>query len=446
MLRVVLVAWAIVLVAGVAAAAALSSGGGGHAADPIRVGILHSETGSLAISEIPVIDATRMGIDDLNAHGGLLGRKIQVFELDGHSNDATFARDARTLIDQDKVSVIFGCWTSACRKTVEPIVEHAHNVLFYPLQYEGLEDSPNVVYLGAAPNQQIIPAVKWFLDNVGPRFYLVGSDYIFPRAANAIIKDYLKLYGGKVVGEAYVPLGGANFSAVVRQIKRSRPSVILNTVNGASNIALFKALHDAGITAAHAPVVSFSIAEEEVKEISEDIGIRALVGNYAVWNYFASLDTPQNLAFVKQFHARFGQDCSPDDPVEAAYIGVKLWGQAVRDAGSANPAPVLRQIGSESYDAPEGMVYVDDENHHLWKTTRIGRIMANGQFNVIWESEAIIHPVPFPPTRTTSQWVALEHSLYGMWHGWEAPPVPAAAPSSAPSHRMVMGGSGCPLM
>jgi urea transport system substrate-binding protein len=407
------------------------------------VGILHSETGSLAISEIPVIDATRLGIDDLNAHGGLLGRRIEVFELDGQSNDATFARDARTLIDRDKVSVVFGCWTSACRKTVEPIVRQAHNVLFYPLQYEGLEDSPNVVYLGAAPNQQIIPAVKWFLDNVGPRFYLVGSDYIFPRAANAIIKDYLRLYGGKVVGEAYVPLGGAAFAGIAQQIKRDRPNVILNTVNGASNIALFTALHAAGITAARIPVVSFSIAEQEVKEISEDIGPRALTGNYAVWNYVASLDTPENDAFVREFHARFGQDCSPDDPVEAAYIGVKLWGQAVRDAGSANPMRVLGQIGSESYDAPEGMVYVDDENHHLWKTTRIGQIMSNGQFDVIWESEAIIHPVPFPPTRTVNQWHALESSMYQKWHGWEAPPVPPAAPSSAPSHRMFMGTSGC---
>ena len=277
MLRVLLVAWAVVLVGAVAAAAALSNGGSGGAG-PIRVGILHSETGSLAISEIPVTDATRMGIDDLNAHGGLLGRKIQVFELDGRSDDKTFARDARVLIYQDKVSVIFGCWTSSCRKTVEPIVEQAHNVLFYPLQYEGLEDSPNVVYLGAAPNQQIIPAVKWFLDNVGPRFYLVGSDYVFPRAANAIIKDYLRLYGGKVVGEAYVPLNGANFTGIVRQIKRDRPSVIFNTVNGASNIALFMALHDAGINAGRIPVVSFSIAEEEVKEITEDIGAGALVG------------------------------------------------------------------------------------------------------------------------------------------------------------------------
>jgi urea transport system substrate-binding protein len=446
MLRVLVVAWAIVLVAGVAAAAALSSGSNNAGAGPIRVGILHSETGSLAISEIPVIDATRMGIDDLNAHGGVLGRKIEVFELDGKSDDTTFARDARILIYKDKVSVIFGCWTSACRKTVEPIVEQAHNVLFYPLQYEGLEDSPNVVYLGAAPNQQIIPAVKWFLDNVGARFYLIGSDYIFPRAANAIVKDYLRLYGGKVVGEAYVPLGGADFTGIVRQIKRDHPSVIFNTVNGASNIALFTALHDAHITAAHIPVVSFSIAEQEVKEISEDIGTDALVGNYAVWNYFASLDTPQNLAFVKEFHARFGQGCSPDDPVEAAYIGVRLWGEAVRDAGSANPMRVLGQIGSESYDAPEGMVYVDDENHHLWKTTRIGQIMANGQFNVIWESEAILHPVPFPPTRTTAQWVAFENGLYEKWHGWEAPPVPTSSPSSALSHRMVMGGSGCQPM
>ena len=178
----------------------------------------------------------------MNAHGGIDGRKIQVFQLNGQSDDAVFARDARTLIERDKVNVIFGCWTSSCRKTLKPIVEQDKNLLMYPLQYEGLEDSPNIVYLGAAPNQQIIPAVKWFLDNRGKRFFLVGSDYIFPHAANAIIKDYLRLYGGKTVGEAYVPLGGENFAAIAREIKRARPDVILNTVNGASNIGLFGAL------------------------------------------------------------------------------------------------------------------------------------------------------------------------------------------------------------
>ena len=217
---------ALLVLAAVAAIAETGSGKSGDSA-PIRVGILHSETGSLAVSEIPVIDATLMAIDELNAHGGIDGRKIQVFQLNGQSNDAVFARDARTLIERDKVNVIFGCWTSSCRKTLKPIVEQDKNLLMYPLQYEGLEDSPNIVYLGAAPNQQIIPAVKWFLDNRGKRFFLVGSDYIFPHAANAIIKDYLRLYGGKTVGEAYVPLGGENFTAIAREIKRARPDVIL---------------------------------------------------------------------------------------------------------------------------------------------------------------------------------------------------------------------------
>ena len=330
------------------------------------------------------------------------------------------------------MNVIFGCWTSACRKTLKPIVEGDKNLLMYPLQYEGLEDSPNIVYLGAAPNQQIIPAVKWFLDNRGKRFFLVGSDYIFPHAANAIIKDYLRVYGGKTVGEAYVPLGGENFTAIAHEIKRARPDVILNTVNGASNIGLFGALRGAGIKASQTPVVSFSIAEQEVQEI----GARVLAGNYAVWNYFASLDNPENRAFIRSFQSQFGQGCLTDDPVEAAYIGVELWAEAVRDAGTPSPTKVLEKIGNESYRAPEGMVYVDDQDHHLWKTTRIGQIRSNGQFKVVWTSETILHPEPFPASRTEGQWQALLHHFNTMWRGWSAPAV----------SNNVMGANRCRLM
>lgn len=407
-------ALAVAAAIGVTVAATGSSSAGGP---PIRVGILHSETGSLALSEIPVLDATRMAIDDLNAHGGLLGRKIQVFQLDGRTDDATFARDARTLIERDKVDVIFGCWSSSCRKTLRPIVERDRSLLVYPVQYEGLEASPNIVYVGAAPNQQIIPAVKWFLDNLGRRFFLVGSDYVFPRAANAIVRDYLKLYGGTVVGERYVPLGGQDFTGIARAIRRARPDVILNTVNGDSNVGLFRALHAAGIRPATTPVVSFSIAEQEVQQI----GARLLAGNYAVWNYFASLPGARNRAFVREFEARYGSRCLTDDPVEAGYVGVELWANAVRAAGSAAPGQVLAQIGWQSYGAPEGTVYVDDANHHVWKTTRIGRIRRNGQFAVTWVSEAIVHPVPFPPTRTKAEWQSLLDTLHARWRGWAAP-------------------------
>lgn len=406
---------------GVAVAAAvvgaLLATGSSAGGPPIRVGILHSETGSLAVSEIPVLDATRLAIDDLNAHGGLLGRKIEVFQLDGRTDDATFARDARTLIERDKVDVIFGCWSSSCRKTLRPIVEQDHNLLVYPVQYEGLEDSPNILYVGAAPNQQIIPAVKWFLDNFGRRFFLVGSDYVFPRAANAIIRDYLKLYGGTVVGERYVPLGGQDFTQVARAIRRAHPDVILNTVNGDSNVGLFRALHAAGIRPRTTPVVSFSIAEQEVQQI----GARLLAGNYAVWNYFESLPGARNRAFVQEFKARYGSRCQTDDPVEAGYVGVELWANAVRAAGTSAPERVLATIGWQSYDAPEGTVYVDDVNHHVWKTTRIGRILRNGQFAVTWVSEGIVHPVPFPPTRTRSDWESLLNALHARWHGWAAP-------------------------
>jgi urea transport system substrate-binding protein len=425
--KLLAVAVPLVAAAAVAIALAVARGGGGP---PIRVGILHSATGSLAISEIPVAGATRLAIDELNARGGVLGRKVEVFEVDGRSDDATFARAARTLLVRDRVDVIFGCWSSSCRKTVKPIVERHRSLLVYPVQYEGLESSRNIVYPGAAPNQQIVPAVKWFLDNRGRRFFLVGSDYIFPRAANAIIKDYLRLYGGTAVGEEYVPLGGDDFTAIARAIVRARPDVILNTVNGASNIGLFRALRAARIRPGRTPVVSFSIAEQEVQQI----GARALAGNYAVWNYFASLRTPENRSFVAAFRARFDRRCVTDDPVEAGYVGVKLWAQAVRAAGSPAPLRVLDKIGDESYRAPEGMVYVDDENRHLWKTTRIGRILPNGAFAVVWQSESIVHPVPFPPTRTRSQWLELLAGLHARWNGW-APRVRAAAGTEARACR-----------
>lgn len=267
---------------------------------PIKVGVLHSLTGTMAISATSVCDATLLAIEELNAAGGVLGRRIEPVVADGKSDWPTFASEAERLITREHVAVVFGCWTSAGRKTVKPIFEKHDHLLFYPVQYEGLEQSPNIIYTGAAPNQQILPAVKWSFDHLGRRFFLVGSDYVFPRTANAIIKAQVTALGGEIVGEEYLRLGSSEAAAVVQKIVQARPTVILNTINGDSNVAFFAALRGAGITPARIPTVSFSLAEGELRHMDA----RTMAGDYAAWNYFQSVDSPENRRFVEAFRAR----------------------------------------------------------------------------------------------------------------------------------------------
>jgi urea transport system substrate-binding protein len=378
---------------------------------PIKVGVLHSLSGTMKISEQSVVDATLLAIEEINRQGGVDGRRIEPVVVDGRSDWPTFAAEADRLILQENVRVIFGCWTSASRKEVKQVVERHDHLLFYPVQYEGLEQSPNIVYTGALPNQQIIPAVKWFFDHRGKKFFLVGSDYVFPRVANEVIKDYLGSLGGTVVGEEYIPLGSHQVSRVVQQIVGAKPDVILNTTNGDSNIPLFRELRAAGVTAQAVPTVSFSIAEVELRSI----GAELLAGDYAAWNYFQSIDRPQNSRFVERFRNRWGKDRVVSDPMEAAYTGVHLWAKAVRAAGTDAPQAVRRAIPNQSMEAPQETVYVDMENQHLWKRARIGRIRPDGQFDIVWTSETITHPVPYPGFRTRAQWHGLLESLYLGW-------------------------------
>ncbi len=378
---------------------------------PIKVGILHSLTGTMAISEKPVVDSTLMAIEEINSQGGILGRLIEPVVVDGRSDWPTFAEEAERLIVEEKVSVVFGCWTSASRKTVKPVFEKYNHLLFYPVQYEGLEHSKNIIYTGAAPNQQIIPAIKWCFDNLGHRFFLVGSDYVFPRTANEIIKDILAVLEGEVLGEEYIRLGSDDVDDVVQKIRRTQPDVILNTINGDSNIHFFKRLGEAGITSEKVPTMSFSIAEDELRVM----GAEHMVGNYASWNYFQCLDTNENVAFVEKFKEKYGSHRVTDDPMEAGYFGVKLWAQAVRDAGNDDVNKVRKAVRNQSYSAPEGMVYVDSENNHVWKTVRIGVIRDDGQFNIVWSSEKPIRPVPYPAYRSKSQWHGFLQYLYESW-------------------------------
>lgn len=393
--------------------ALLLAGCAQNARPPIRIGVLHSQTGTMAVSEKPVAEAVQLAVDEINAAGGVLGRKIEVVTADGASEDETFAREAERLIRKEKVCSVFGCWTSASRKTVLPIFEKNHHLLFYPVQYEGLEQSPNIVYLGAAPNQQIIPAVTWGYSQLGKRFFLIGSDYVFPRTANAIIRDQARALGAEVAGEEYLPLGSRDLGKVMAKVRQAKPDVIFNTINGDSNEALFKALQGGNI-----PVVSFSLAEAELQSMDPSL----TSGHFAAWNYFQSLPGQRNRQFVEAFRSKYGQDRVTDDPIEAAYCGVHLWAQAVEEAGSDEVGAIRRCIRRQSMAAPEGTIYIDPDTQHAFRGVNIGRIRKDGQFDLMWSSGQPIRPVPFPIYRSRADWVQFLDGLYKGWDGhWSAP-------------------------
>lgn len=360
---------------------------------PIRVGVLHSLSGTMASSEKSLVDAIEMAIDEVNQRGGILGRQLEAVIEDGASDWPTFARKAEKLIVEDNVVSVFGCWTSASRKAVLPVFEKHNHLLWYPVQYEGQESSPNIIYTGAAPNQQITPAVEWCRREFGTRMFLVGSDYIFPRTANEIIKLRLASFGAIPVGEEYRPLGDHDFDEIVAKIKESQPDVVLNTINGDSNRSFFEALNAAGIDHRQIPVMSFSVAEDELRHI----GIELTAGNYCSWNYFQSIDTPANRRFVREFRKRYGADRVTDDPIEAAYFQVHLFAKAVEQGGSADVAAIRRAARGLIFAAPGGLVRIDPRNQHTWKVSRIGRIQRNGQFKIVWSSEDPLPPHPFLP-------------------------------------------------
>ncbi len=379
--------------------------------EPIKVGILHSMTGTMAISEKPVVNATLLAIDEINEKGGVLGRKLEPIIVDGRSDWPTFAEQAKNLIAKDNVSAVFGGWTSASRKTMLPYFEEYNNILFYPVQYEGLEESPNIVYTGAAPNQQALPAVDWAFNNLGKKFFLVGSDYVFPRSANEIMKYRIKELGGQIVGEEYRKLGDKNFTGIVQEIKNSHPDVILNTINGDSNIWFFQQLRSEGITSDKIPTMSFSIGESEVKQL----GTKDTTGDYAAWNYFQSIDTKENKEFVNAFKEKYGQDSVINDPMEAAYTSVYIFAAAVEKAGTDKPSLVLDAVKGVSLIAPEGVVGVDPQTQHLLKIVRIGKIRDDGQFNIISSSDLPIVPIPYPTYKSVDDWNSFLDDLYIGW-------------------------------
>jgi urea transport system substrate-binding protein len=386
--------------------------------EPIKVGVLHSLSGTMANSEMVVADAVLFAIDEVNQAGGLSGRPIKPVVADGRSDWPTFAREAERLITREKVCTVFGCWTSASRKTVKPVFEEHDHLLIYPLQFEGLEASPCIVYTGAAPNQQILPAVQWAVASLHKkRFFLVGSDYVFPRAAHAIIKDYLQGAGMQVVGEEYLPLGSQQMEAVIRAIERAKPDMILNTINGDSNTAFFHALRAADILPAQAPTLSFSVGEQELRSLTP----AEVEGDYAAWTYFQSVGTPENEEFVQRFHEKYPHR-SITDPMETAYIGVKLWAQAANEAQSLEPKKIRRALLNQRLKGPGGEVRIDPDTHYCYRTPRIGQIQADGQLKIVWTAPAPARPEPYPSSRTAEAWRAFLHDLYTGWgNRWASP-------------------------
>jgi urea transport system substrate-binding protein len=375
-----------------AASPTASTGGG---SDTVKVGVLHSLSGTMSISETSVKDATLLAIDEINAKGGVMGKKIVPVIEDGASDWPTFAEKTKKLIQQDQVATIFGCWTSASRKAVLPVVESLNGLLWYPVQYEGLEASPNIFYTGATTNQQIVPAVEYLIKEGKTKFFLLGSDYVFPRTSNQIIQAQIAASDGvSVVAEEYTPLGHTDYSTVIAKIRASGADVVFNTLNGDSNVAFFKQLKDAGITADRLTTLSVSIAEEEIRGIGADV----MAGHLTAWNYFQTTTTPENDAFVKAYKGKYGANRVTDDPIEAGYIGVYLWKSAVEKAGSFEVAKVREGAKGIEMKAPGGMVKINGENQHISKTVRIGKARSDGMFDEVWNSGSPVVPDPFLKT------------------------------------------------
>jgi urea transport system substrate-binding protein len=361
------------------------------AADTVTVGILHSLSGTIAIAEAAIVDAEKMAIDEINAAGGVLGKQIQAITEDGASDWPTFAEKAKKLLEKDKVAAVFGCYTSASRKAVLPVFEKNNGLLYYPTYYEGQEQSKNVIYTAQEATQSVIAACEWLAQNKGKNFFLVGSDYIYPRTCNKIAKPTIARLGGKVLGEEYIPLGNTEFASVINKIKAAKPDVIYSTVVGGSNVAFYKQLVAAGLSGDKMTLLSTVVSENEIS----GIGAENAVGYYACMGYFQSQKNPANDKFVKAIKAKYGQDRVVGDPMECGYTGVYFWKLACEKAKSFDVDKVVAASGGIEFDAPEGKIKLHATNHHTWKHARIGRALKDGQFEIVQESP-LIEPNPFP--------------------------------------------------
>jgi len=380
------------------------------AQNTIKVGVLHSLSGTMAISETVLKDVTLMAIEEINAKGGLLGKKLEPVVVDPASNWPLFAEKARQLLAQDKVAVTFGCWTSVSRKSVLPVFEELNGLLFYPVQYEGEELSKNVFYTGAAPNQQAIPAVEYLMSKDGgsaKRFVLLGTDYVYPRTTNKILRAFLKTKGvtDADIMEEYTPFGHSDYQTIIGKIKKfageGKKTAVVSTINGDSNVPFYKELGNQGLKATDVPVVAFSVGEEELRGVDT----KPLVGHLAAWNYFMSQKNPANEEFKKKWAAYAKKMKLPNaakpltnDPMEAAYIGINMWAQAVTKAKTTDTDKVIAAMAGQTFRAPSGITSkMDEKNHHLHKSVFIGEVQADGQFRVVWQTKGPVKAMPWSP-------------------------------------------------
>lgn len=367
-----------------------------QAADTIKVGVLHSLSGTMAISETTLKDTVLMLVDDLNKNGGLLGKQVEAVVVDPASDWPLFAEKARELIEKDKVDVVFGCWTSVSRKSVLPVFEELNSLLFYPVQYEGEESSRNVFYTGAAPNQQAIPAVDYLMSEDGgdaERIVLLGTDYVYPRTTNKILRSYLNGKGisDEDIMENYTPFGHSDWQSIVADVKAfastGKKTAVVSTINGDANVPFYKELANQGIKAEDIPVVAFSVGEEELAGIDTE----PLVGHLAAWNYFQSVESDANAAFIKKWHAFIGDEKRvTNDPMEATYIGFNMWKQAVEQAGTTDVDAVRQAMYGQKVANLTGGIAVMNTNHHLSKPVLIGEVQDDGQFDIVWETEGTV--------------------------------------------------------
>ncbi|MCD4536060.1 urea ABC transporter substrate-binding protein [Nocardioides sp. cx-169] len=359
--------------------------------DTVKLGFLNSLSGAMSISETTVSKSLTMAAEEINADGGILGKQIEIVQEDGASEPTVFAEKATKLIQQDCVAAVFGGWTSSSRVAMRPAFESLNSILFYPVQYEGLESDRNIFYTGATTNQQIIPALDFLREEKKiESIFLAGSDYVFPRTANKIIKQYAAEYGIEVVGEEYQPLDQGAWGTAVDKIVATKPDVVFNTINGDSNVAFLQAYDEKGLDASNAPIVSVSIAEEEAAAIPVD-----LTGQMTSWNYYQSVDSPENKTFVEAFKAKYGEKSVTSDPMEAAYTSLYLYKAMVEKAETFDVDDVIEAADGVSFAAPEGTVTIDGENHHIAKTALIGEVQADKLIKTIWSSGEPVEPDPY---------------------------------------------------
>ena len=392
---------------------------------PILVGLIHSRTGPLAISELSLLDAEILGLEEINARGGVAGREVRWEVADGRSDPATFAREALRLIDERKVDALFGGWTAECRKAMLEVVEERRNLLIFPANFEGIERSPRAIYVGGAANQVVLPAVRWCFDaRKARKFFVVGTEEIWSRVACELAKDGIKAAGGELAGEAYLPLSGGDARALVEAIAKAKPDVVLNAIIGDFNLPFYARFRDAGLTSESLPIVAFALAEDELRRFPPG----DVTGHYSAFSYFAGSERPESVAFVRRFKARHVEARTVGDTMVSAYDGVMLWAQAADEAGTGDPRIVSSRFDRQSLDAPEGVVTIDPESRIAWRPFILGKARGDGQFDLAWSIPKPIQPVTFPATRSKARWQALVEELKARWGGrWSSAAQPAGS-------------------